>query len=67
MFSEDSRRYFVQLIGPDRSDLIQASVWVDSQDAHTKYPNSEEWHCYTPYRKSQTFVFERDYGFNQSG
>ena len=61
LISDQSSRYLENLLG---DDLLTASVWADSEDASTRYPESHEYHfSHTPYRDCQPFDIDRDCGF----
>jgi hypothetical protein len=61
LISEQAIRYLENHLG---EDFVTASIWADSEDASTRYPNSSEYHfSHTPYRDCQPFHINRDCGF----
>ena len=61
LISDQASRYLENHLG---EDLVKASVWADSDEASTRYPESSEYHfSHTPYRDCQPFDIDRDCGF----
>ena len=60
-----SSRYSESLLGS--LDLVQASVWADTDKAKGAYPMSSAYHySNTPYRRCDRFKIERDCGFGRT-
>jgi hypothetical protein len=66
--SIDARRFLRHHLGNDVWDIAKAASWADSEDAKTRYLNSEDYHfSHTPYKSCSKFDIKRDCGFTGSG